>query len=148
MNRKESSDEIEGDEEPQTDSDGSSSSSGDDVPQLKRSTCVRKSIQKLCLPLHHVFYKDVGKPEYFEEALHNGFHLKWVQVMDDEISSLEQNHTWELVQPLIKEKILQNKWIYKLKYEVNETKRFKARLMVKGYDQKKALILMRFFPQL
>lgn len=49
-NENETSDEIEGDEEPQSDSNDSISSLGDDVPQLRRSTRIRKPVQKLCLP--------------------------------------------------------------------------------------------------
>lgn len=40
--------------------------------------------------------------------------------MGDNISFLEENHTWELVERPTKKKILLNKWIYKVKIEFNE----------------------------
>lgn len=57
--------------------------------------------------------------------------------MGDKMSSLRQNYTWELVQPSTKKKFLQNKWVYRVKHEVNGTKRFKDRLIVKGFSEKK-----------
>jgi len=44
-------------------------------------------------------------------------------------------------------KALENRWIYRVKQESNSTSpRYKARLVVKGFRQKKrALISMRFF---
>jgi hypothetical protein len=43
-------------------------------------------------------------------------------------------------------KTLPNKWVYRLKYEDGGKNIFKARLVVKGFAQKKkALILMKYF---
>lgn len=56
--------------------------------------------------------------------------------MKREISSLEENITWEIV-PLTPSKIpIGCRWIYKIKYNSSgDIERFKARLVAKGYNQ-------------
>jgi hypothetical protein len=59
--------------------------------------------------------------------------------MKEEMDSLVNNHTWDLVQLLVGRRELQNKWVYKLKEEDGGKKRYKARLVVKGFVQKKGI---------
>ena len=63
--------------------------------------------------------------------------------MKDEMDSLLNNKTWDLCKLPAGKQPLQNKWVYRLKEEEEGKKRFKARLVVKGFAQKKELILMR-----
>ncbi|CAM8940240.1 unnamed protein product [Rhodiola kirilowii] len=56
--------------------------------------------------------------------------------MDDEMKSLLTNKTWELVELPRGKKELHNKWVYRIKEEANGSKRYKARLVVKGFQQK------------
>jgi hypothetical protein len=49
-----------------------------------------------------------------------------------------------LVQFPVGKRALQNKWAYKLKEEDGGKKRYKARLVVKGFAQK-VYILMKYF---
>ena len=49
------------------------------------------------------------------------------------------NHTWVLIQLPIAKRALQNKWVYKLKEEDGGKKRYKARLVVKGFAKKKRI---------
>jgi hypothetical protein len=64
---------------------------------------------------------------------------KWEQGMKEEMDSLENNQTWYLVQLPMGKRALQNKWVYKLKEEDGGEKRYKARLVVKGFAQKKGI---------
>jgi hypothetical protein len=64
---------------------------------------------------------------------------KWEQGMKEEMDSLENNQTWDLVQLPAGKRALQNKWVYKLKEENGGEKRYKARLVVKGFAQKKGI---------
>jgi hypothetical protein len=64
---------------------------------------------------------------------------KWEKGMKEEMDSLVNNHTWDLVQLLAGKRALQNKWVYKLKEEDGGEKWFKARLVVKGFVQKKGI---------
>ena len=59
--------------------------------------------------------------------------------MKDEMNSLLKNKTWELTTLPEGKKALQNKWVYRVKTEHDGSKRFKARLVVKGFQQKKGI---------
>ena len=55
------------------------------------------------------------------------------------MDSLLKNKTWDLV-PLPKVKrALPNKWVYRVKEEDGGKKRYKAKLVVKGFAQKKGI---------
>ena len=55
------------------------------------------------------------------------------------MDSLLKNKTWDLCKLLAGKRALQNKWVYKLKEEDGGKKRFKARLVVKGFSQKNGI---------
>ena len=73
-----------------------------------------------------------GEPKCYEEAMQVENRKKWEQGMNEEMESLVRNQTWDLVQ-------LQNKWVYRLKEEDGGKKWYKARLVVKGFAQKKSI---------
>ena len=64
--------------------------------------------------------------------------------MKDEMDSLLKNNSWDLCKLPIGKKAWQNKLVYRLKEEDGGKKIFKAKLVAKGFAQKKALILMRY----
>jgi hypothetical protein len=74
---------------------------------------------------------DSGEPECYEEAMQVDTKKKWEQCMKEEMDSLENNQTWDMVQFPTGKISLQNKWVYKLKEEDGGEKRYKARLVVK-----------------
>jgi hypothetical protein len=82
---------------------------------------------------------DSGEPECYEEAMQVDTKKKWEQGMKEETDSLENNQTWDLVQLPAGKRALQNKWVYKLKEEYGGEKQYKARLVVKGFEQKKGI---------
>ena len=82
---------------------------------------------------------DSGEPEYFEEALQVETRKKWEQGMDEEMDSLVRNQTWDMVNLPAGKRVLQNKWVYRLKEEDGGKKWYKARLVVKGFAQKKGI---------
>ena len=51
--------------------------------------------------------------------------------MKDEMNFLLGNQTWELTKLSVGKKALHNKWVYKIKNEHDDSKRYKARLVVK-----------------
>ena len=53
------------------------------------------------------------------------------------MESLVNNYTWDLVHFPAGKRALQNKWVYSLMEEYGGKKRYKARLLVKGFAQKK-----------
>ena len=82
---------------------------------------------------------DSSEPECYEEAMQVGTIQKWEKGMDEEMDSLVRNQTWDLVKLLAEKRALQNKWVYKLKEEYGGKKWYKARLVVKGFAQKKGI---------
>jgi Reverse transcriptase (RNA-dependent DNA polymerase) len=62
------------------------------------------------------------------------------------MKSLHENNTFELVELPRGKNVLKNKWVYQVKSEGQEAKlRYKARLVVKGFDQKKGVDFEEIF---
>ena len=71
--------------------------------------------------------------------------IKWEQAMDDEMRSLEKNDTWVLTELPAGKRALLNKWVFRIKTEPDGKRRFKARLVVKGYSQRKGIDYVEIF---
>lgn len=77
-----------------------------------------------------------NEPKNFQDAVNNEDNQKWQLAMDDEYGSLMQNNTWTLVEKPENASVIDNKWVYKIKYKSNgEIERYKARLVVRGFTQ-------------
>ena len=75
----------------------------------------------------------VVEPENFEKAKYN---VTWKKSMEDEISTIENNSTWELVNRRTDKPVFGVKWVYKIKLNLDESmQKNKARLLSKGYSQ-------------
>ena len=76
-------------------------------------------------------------PFSYLEALHSPDAAQWVKAMTEEIDSLRENKTWELVRLPNGRKAIQCKWVFETKYRPNgDIDKFKAWLVAKGYTQK------------
>ena len=75
-----------------------------------------------------------GEPECCEEAMQVETKKKWEQDMNEEMDSLVRDQNWDLVKLPVEKRTLQNKWVYRLKEEDGGKKRYKARLVVKGFS--------------
>ncbi|CAI7754167.1 unnamed protein product [Closterium sp. NIES-54] len=70
-----------------------------------------------------------------------GLHLwpereEWKKAMESELKSIEENGTWELVELPEGRKAITSKWLFKIKSDADgKIKRYKSRLVVKGYQQ-------------
>ena len=64
---------------------------------------------------------------------------------DDEMRSLEKNDTWVLTELPAGKRDLLNKWVFRIKIEPYDKRRFKARLVVKGYSQTKGIDYAKIF---
>jgi transposase InsO family protein len=72
-------------------------------------------------------------PSHFQEALENP---KWKSAMVDEMTALQKNSTWEMVELPKDKKTVGCKWVFSVKYKSDGTiDRYKARLVAKGYTQ-------------
>ncbi|KAE8705429.1 hypothetical protein F3Y22_tig00110429pilonHSYRG01213 [Hibiscus syriacus] len=88
------------------------------TPELRCSSRIPKPIQRYSPSLHYLLLTDNGEPECYDEAMQVEDSIKWESFMKDEMDSLMSNQT--------------------IKEEHNESKRYKAILVVKGFQQKKA----------
>ncbi|KAE8713932.1 Detected protein of unknown function [Hibiscus syriacus] len=108
------------------------------TPELRRSSRIPKPTQRYSPSLHYLLLTDNGEPECYDEAMRVEDSVKWESSMKDEMDSLLSNQTWELAELPPGKKALHNKWIYRIKEEHDGSKRYKARLVVKGFQQKEA----------
>ena len=74
------------------------------------------------------------------KAMEDENKMKWVDVMQDEMKSLHENHSFELVKLPKGKRALKNGWVYIVKQEEHNSQPcYKARLVVKGFSQKKGI---------
>lgn len=111
------------------------------VPPLRRSK------RKVILParykdgylvsMHSCFLAnsiDDCEPSCFNEA--TGV-KEWDSAMNDEMSALIKNQTWDLVPKLKEVKAITCKWVYKIKRKADSSvDRYKARLVARRFSQK------------
>ena len=80
------------------------------------------------------------EPQTFKEVVNSIESLMWKEVIQSEIDSILQNHTWELMDLLPGCKPLSSKWVLKRKRKVDESiDKYKAILVIKGYRQTESL---------
>jgi hypothetical protein len=78
-----------------------------------------------------------AEPATFEEALR---YENWRLAMLDEFTSIEDNNTWVLVDPLPGVRAIGLKWVFKTKRdEARLISKYKGRLVAKGYVQRQGV---------
>ena len=80
-------------------------------------------------------------PQSFKEAMSSPEAPPyWKEAINNEVESILQNHTWELVDLPLGSKPLGYKWIFKKKMKADGSiDKYKAKLVIKGYKQKEGL---------
>ncbi|WVZ51167.1 hypothetical protein U9M48_002333 [Paspalum notatum var. saurae] len=80
---------------------------------------------------------NADEPATFEQA-HT--HECWRKAMLDEMTSIEANGTWELVDPPLRQRPIGLKWVFKAKKDTTGiVTKHKARLVAKGYVQRQGI---------
>ena len=115
------------------------------VAEVHRSSKIIRPPQRYSPALNYLLLTDGGEIECYDEALQNENSSKWKLAMKDEMNSLLWNQTWELTELLEGKKALHNKWVYRIKNEHDGSKRYNARLVVKGFQQKKGIDYLEIF---
>ena len=60
--------------------------------------------------------------------------------MQDEMKSLHENHTYDLVELPKGKRALKNKWVFRCKIEPNRSQlKYKVQLVINGFGQKKGI---------
>lgn len=84
------------------------------------------------------FFIDFTDPQTVEEALSSQQANGWKTAMHEEYNSLIKNKTWSLTDLPSGKKALPCKWVFKTKTnQSGNIVRYKARLVIKGYAQKR-----------
>src|SRR3954469_2465409 len=81
------------------------------------------------------------EPRDYKEVMRNRNKTEWLKAMDDEMKSLHDNHTWELIKKPARARLVSCKWIFKVKEGIEgvTSKRYKARLVARGFTQKEGV---------
>lgn len=80
------------------------------------------------------------EPETFNEAIKSDQKDQWMEAMNREMKALHENKTWDLVNLPQGKKAISNKWAYKIQTNADgSVDKFKARLVIKGYQQRRGI---------
>ena len=80
------------------------------------------------------------EPQSFKEAMSSPEAPYWKEAINNEVEFILQNHMWELVDLPPGSKPPRYKWIFKKKMKADGSiDKYKARLVIKGYEQKEGL---------
>ncbi|GFX93371.1 retrovirus-related Pol polyprotein from transposon TNT 1-94 [Trichonephila clavipes] len=79
---------------------------------------------------------EVTIPNCYKQSIRSRDASKWHDAMDKEINVMMERKVWDLVDHPDNIKILENRWVYTIKYdENNKIVRYKARLVARGNTQ-------------
>ena len=105
---------------------------------LRRST--RERTQTKMFPGMRAFAARIGKdgePVTLGEALEAP--EKWHEAIADEFRSHKDNGTWKPAKLPPGKKALSTKWVFKIKTNADGSLRYKARLVVRGFEQREGI---------
>lgn len=90
------------------------------------------------------------KPNSFRDVVDTKESKEWITTMENEMSSLEKNETWELLKFPNKKRAIGCKWVYTKKEgkQGSQSLIYKARLVAKEYAHNKGIDYYKVFHQL
>lgn len=94
----------------------------------KLVTCVDSCYRAVC---------DI--PQNYQDAIRSTKSQQWINAMNDEIQSLEENNTFKITQLPPGKKTVGGRWVYTLKSDTDGSDKYKARFVAKGYSQKQGI---------
>ena len=72
-------------------------------------------------------------PKSYKEAMNSKDRDKWIAAINSELDSQYKNKTWVIVDRPKNEKVIDSRWVMVIKPEADESKRYKARLVSRGF---------------
>jgi hypothetical protein len=100
---------------------------------------VRKRVERSEEPKFHstfVLTATDEEPKSVGEAIDSAKGKLWKDAMVEELESFHKNETWDLVELPSVRNLVGRKWVFKKKMNTaGQVKKFKSRLVVKGYSQ-------------
>ena len=125
---RESEDENEAEENPETDTE---------VEDTSRPVRNRNAPDRYGEWVYTAAEIEPKDPKSYQEAMKNENSEKWNQAMKTEMKSLDKNEVWDLVPLPEGRKAIGCKWVYKTKRNADgKIERYKARLVAQGFTQK------------
>ena len=85
-------------------------------PEIRRSTRERQPSKRYS-PHEYVLLSDGGEPQTYQEVMSDTKKNEWLKAMQEEMRSLRENHTYDLVKLPKGKRVLKNKWVFRLKTE-------------------------------
>lgn len=81
---------------------------------------------------------DLIEPETYKEAIKSDENKNWKEAMNKELVSFHENKTWILEDLPLGKRAIPCKWFFRIKTNANASiDKFKARLVIKGFSQRK-----------
>ncbi|KAK5996264.1 Retrovirus-related Pol polyprotein from transposon TNT 1-94 [Cladobotryum mycophilum] len=110
------------------------------IDMFQPGSRVTRSMGQQRIALVTIHAEHAEEPDTYRQAADSTEWEQWLRAMTDEIDSLKENQTWELVDLPQNRKALRGKWVYKVKRDANGmVSRHKARYVVKGFDQREGI---------
>lgn len=125
---------------PATDSQDSGDESNESTEKTDKNPRKREGLRnnpkqtehfQISMALSAIFVE----PATFGEALKSSDKENWMEAVEDELQSLDENDTWKIVERPVNCNVIGCKWVFKLKTTPKEQPKYKARLVAKGYTQ-------------
>ena len=106
-------------------------------PAVRRSQRIRRQPDRYVAGNVTIASKIFEEPSFYEEAISSSNCNNRKEAMEQEMKSLRDNYTWDLVELPRDRKTVGSKWIYKVKIKADGSiERYKASLVAQGYTQK------------
>ncbi|GKA08439.1 hypothetical protein Tco_0687770 [Tanacetum coccineum] len=86
-----------------------------DIIPIRRSTRIRRPIDRMCLYIDAEEHElgDLGEPANYKVALLDHESNKWLNAMNVKMQSMKDNKVWDLVDLPPKGKTVGSKWLFK-----------------------------------
>ena len=103
------------------------------APVLRRSVRASHPPERW-LGLHEVTVLDTEDPLTYAKVMERPDSTQWLEAMQSEMQSMYDNQVWNLVDPPVGIKPIENKWVFKRKSDMDgNLTTYKARLVAKGF---------------
>lgn len=111
-------------------------SEDDEFDSSNQSHFTANTSELFTMVIGSAFVTEYKEPSSLESVLMAPDRANWIDAMNEEFKKLEENETWDLVKLPSNRKVIDNRWVFKLKLKpTGEIDRYKARLVVRGFTQ-------------